>query len=85
MLTIGRQTPTSAVGADAWARLLDSEERHVGAQGFGAAVLVVNYAGELLRHDGGFDPDSGMQCALVQSGLYPSASGDSVSSHGGRA
>ena len=51
MLSIGRQTPEGALGATSWVQLLDSEESLVAAQGFGAGVLVVNYSGELLRHD----------------------------------
>lgn len=50
MLSIGRATKSTPVTAGGWAQLLESEERHVAKQGFGAGVLVVNYGGELLRH-----------------------------------
>ena len=42
-----RQLPSRAAGGH---ELLESEERHVAKQGFGAGVLVVNFSGELLRH-----------------------------------
>lgn len=53
MLSIGRNTtkqPTRTTGG--WADLLAGEERHVDAQGFGAGVLIVSYAGEVLAHAG---------------------------------
>ena len=50
MLSIGRSTRTTPVTSGGWAELLESEERHVAAQGFGAGVLVISYSGELLRH-----------------------------------
>lgn len=50
MLSIGRATKSTPVTTGGWAQLLESEERHVAKQGFGAGVLVINYSGELLRH-----------------------------------
>lgn len=50
MLSIGRSTQTPPVVRGGWAQLLETEERQVAAQGFGAGVLVVNFGGELLRH-----------------------------------
>jgi hypothetical protein len=50
MLSIERSLQTAPVANDGWAKLLDSEERHISNQGFGAGVLVINYGGELLRH-----------------------------------
>ncbi|MEO0495453.1 MAG: hypothetical protein AAF081_18755 [Actinomycetota bacterium] len=43
-------TTSVATGRSGWADLLTTEERHVEAQGFGAGVLVVSYAPELLAH-----------------------------------
>ena len=51
MLSIGRsnlQFPPVATGG--WADLLEKEEVHVERQSFGAGVLIINYAAELLRH-----------------------------------
>lgn len=51
MLSIGRSTHRSIpVATDGWAELVETEERHVASQGFGAGVLVVSFAGELLTH-----------------------------------
>ncbi len=50
MLSIGRsKTQTAPVATGGWADLLESEETHVARQGFGAGVLIINYAPELLR------------------------------------
>lgn len=48
MLSIRKSTTTAVTGE--WARLLEGEDRLVAAQGFGAGVLVIGYADELLRH-----------------------------------
>ncbi|MEM9202229.1 MAG: hypothetical protein AAGC53_11235 [Actinomycetota bacterium] len=49
MLSIGRsKLPSTPVAAGGWAELLESEEAHVARQGFGAGVLIVNYAPELV-------------------------------------
>ena len=52
MLSIGRskQTQSTPVATGGWADLLGAEELHVARQGFGAGVLIINYAPELLRH-----------------------------------
>lgn len=50
MLSIGRSTRSAPVAHGGWAELLEAEERHVAAQGFGAGVLVVHFGAELLRH-----------------------------------
>ena len=51
MLSTGRSTNSSTpVATGGWAQLLESEETYVARQGFGAGVLVVNYAPELLGH-----------------------------------
>lgn len=50
MLSIRRSTQNTPVASGGWAELLESEERHVASQGFGAGVLVINFSGELLRH-----------------------------------
>jgi len=50
MLSIRRSIQTTPVASGGWADLLESEERHVAKQGFGAGVLVINFSGELLRH-----------------------------------
>lgn len=52
MLSIGRsgQQTSAPVASGGWAELLETEERHVAKQGFGAGVFVVNFGGELLRH-----------------------------------
>ena len=50
MLSIGRSTRSTPVASGGWASLLESEERHVAAQGFGAGVLVIDFGGELLGH-----------------------------------
>jgi hypothetical protein len=50
MLSIGRTNPrTTPVATGGWAELLGSEEDYAAKQGFGAGVLLVHYAGELLR------------------------------------
>lgn len=43
-------TSTTTTTTTGWADLLASEERHVAAQGFGAGVLIVSFAVELLGH-----------------------------------
>lgn len=51
MLSIGRSTHQAhTVTAGGWSELLDGEERHVAAQGFGAGVLVVSFVDELVAH-----------------------------------
>lgn len=51
MLSIGRNNARQATTTTGgWADLLNGEERHVEAQGFGAGVLIVSYAAELLSH-----------------------------------
>ncbi len=51
MLSIGRssirRTPTVAGG---WADLLQDEDAYVAENGFGAGIILIHYAGELLRH-----------------------------------
>ncbi len=50
MLSIGRSNHrTAPVATGGWAELLESEEDYGAKQGFGAGVLLVHYAGELLR------------------------------------
>lgn len=49
MLTTEQLASTGPVVTGGWAELLSSEDRHA-AQGFRAGVLVLNLAGELLRH-----------------------------------
>ena len=51
MLSIGRSSTrhTPAV-AGGWASLLREEETYVAANSFGAGILLIHYAGELLRH-----------------------------------
>lgn len=49
MLSIGRSTrQTAPVTTGGWADLLRSEEPYVEQQGFGAGVLLIHYATELL-------------------------------------
>ena len=49
MLSIGRSTRhATPVTSGGWADLLRAEDRHVETQGFGAGVLLVHYATELL-------------------------------------
>lgn len=50
MLSIRRADTMTPVATGGWAELLESEERHAAAQGFGAGVFVIHYGGELLRH-----------------------------------
>ena len=51
MLSIGRsKTHTTPVATGGWADLLVSEDDHVERQGFGAGVLIINYAPELMNH-----------------------------------
>ena len=50
MLSITRSTQAPSVAIGGWAELLQTEERYVAKNGFGAGVLVVNFSGELLRH-----------------------------------
>ena len=51
MLSIGRSTHRFAPAVvGGWADLVDAEERHAAAQGFGAGILVVHYVDELLSH-----------------------------------
>ncbi len=51
MLSIGRSSHrTAPVATGGWAELLRSEEEYVAAQNFGAGILLIHYAGELLRH-----------------------------------
>lgn len=45
----GPATVSPTGPTDGWAALLEDEERHVASQGFGAGVIVVNYAPELLK------------------------------------
>lgn len=51
MLSIGRSSTrrTTAV-AGGWASLLREEEVYVAEQLFGAGILLIHYAGEILRH-----------------------------------
>ena len=48
MLSIGRSKTQAPVATGGWAELLENEECHVERQGFGAGVLIINYAPELL-------------------------------------
>lgn len=40
---------TTPITTGGWSSLLDEEERHSARQGFGAGVIVVSFASELLR------------------------------------
>ena len=40
---------TTLVTTSGWSSLLEEEERHAARQGFGAGVIVVSFASELLR------------------------------------
>ena len=53
MLSIGRsKTQSTPVATGGWADLLESEENHVARQGFGAGVLIINFAPELVARPG---------------------------------
>ena len=60
--TAGTVSPAS-VSTGGWASLLEDEERHASRQGFGAGVIVISFAAELLRR---VDDDSR---ALVESAI----------------
>jgi hypothetical protein len=66
MSSIESNTPIgarTAVASGGWSKLLDDEERHAARQGFGAGVIVVSFASELLKR---VDDDSR---ALVESAI----------------
>jgi hypothetical protein len=66
MTSIEHNAPIGArtvVASGGWSKLLDDEERHASRQGFGAGVIVVSFASELLRR---VDDDSR---ALVESAI----------------
>ena len=66
MPSIGQPTrygTTAPVMTGGWSSLLEEEERHAARQGFGAGVIVVSFASELLRR---VDDDSR---ALVESAI----------------
>ena len=64
MLSIGRsKTQSTPVATGGWADLLEGEEEHVARQGFGAGVLIINFAPELVRRPG---PD---EQALAESAI----------------
>jgi len=51
MLSIGRSSNRAALPiAAGWANLLGDEEASIAEQSFGAGILLIHYAGELLRH-----------------------------------
>jgi len=59
----GTIPPATSVSTGGWASLLEDEERHARRQGFGAGVIVISFAPELLRR---VDDDSR---ALVESAI----------------
>ena len=70
--TVGTVPPATTVSTSGWASLLEDEERHARRQGFGAGVIVVSFAPELLRR---VDDDSralveAAIITLIQSKMY---------------